>query len=242
MNALFENFKFNNSTNSSETHTKSHSKDFSSNLTQINNLNLKEIYNKENYTCLNNHENININKIVQLLNELNFKYLKERQLKKVMDISAKNYKKEKNMVNIHEYEKSEKKSKFAVDSCSEVKKFKTELCHSWELTGSCKYGLNVIYIFIIYISIFLLQCVFAHGINDLRSPLEKEKKYSYKTKLCKQFFCEGYCPYGKRCQFSVQKKIISYISLLNQIEKSQKITKKFSKAPRLDVFKNIAKI
>ena len=154
MNALFENFKFNNSTNSSQIHTKWDSKDFSSNSTQINNLNLKDIYTKENYTCLNNHENINIIKIVQLLNELNFKYFKERQLKKVMDTSAKNYPKEKNMINTHEYEKIEKKSKFAADSCSEVKKFKTELCHSWELTGSCKYGLNVIYIFIIYISIF----------------------------------------------------------------------------------------
>ena len=26
---------------------------------------------------------------------------------------------------------------------SEIKKFKTELCHSWELIGTCKYGLNV---------------------------------------------------------------------------------------------------
>lgn len=26
---------------------------------------------------------------------------------------------------------------------SEIKKFKTELCHSWELTGTCKYGINV---------------------------------------------------------------------------------------------------
>lgn len=26
---------------------------------------------------------------------------------------------------------------------SEFKKFKTELCHSWELTGTCKYDLNV---------------------------------------------------------------------------------------------------
>jgi len=55
------------------------------------------------------------------------------------------------MVNIHECEKFEKKSIYAADSISEVKKFKTELCHSWELTGTCKYGLNVIYILIIYI-------------------------------------------------------------------------------------------
>ena len=29
------------------------------------------------------------------------------------------------------------------NSFSEIKKFKTELCHSWELAGTCKYGLNV---------------------------------------------------------------------------------------------------
>ena len=146
MNALLENFKFSNSSNSSETHAKSHSKDFFSNLTQINNPNLKEINTKEIYTYLNNHENINLIKIVHLLNELNFKYFKERQLKKVIDTSDNNFKKEKSMVNIHDYEKVEKKNKHSADSFSEVIKFKTELCHSWELTGTCKYGLNVIYI------------------------------------------------------------------------------------------------
>ena len=30
-----------------------------------------------------------------------------------------------------------------LNSLSEVKNFKTEICHSWELTGTCKYGLNV---------------------------------------------------------------------------------------------------
>ena len=35
------------------------------------------------------------------------------------------------------------KNKNIIDSLSEVKKFKTELCHSWELTGTCKYGENV---------------------------------------------------------------------------------------------------
>ena len=57
MNALFENFNFINSSNSSDTHIKSHSKDFFSNLTQINNPNLKEINTKEIYTCLNNQGN-----------------------------------------------------------------------------------------------------------------------------------------------------------------------------------------
>ena len=64
----------------------------------------------------------------------------------------------KNMVNSHEYENNENKSKYAVDSFSEVKKFKTELCHSWELTGTCKYGLNVIYFFIIYNIYFIIVC------------------------------------------------------------------------------------
>ena len=30
-----------------------------------------------------------------------------------------------------------------LDYLSEFTKFKTELCHSWELTGTCKYGINV---------------------------------------------------------------------------------------------------
>ena len=38
---------------------------------------------------------------------------------------------------------NDKKNSNIVDSLSEIKKFKTELCHSWELTGTCKYGQNV---------------------------------------------------------------------------------------------------
>ena len=72
--------------------------------------------------------------------------------------------------------------------------------------------------------------------------MKQEKKGAYKTKLCKQFFYDGYCPYGARCQFSHQKKKISYINLLNQVIQSKKITKKFLNAPRLDVFKNISKM
>jgi hypothetical protein len=72
--------------------------------------------------------------------------------------------------------------------------------------------------------------------------LKKEKKSLYKTKLCNQFFQSGYCPYGKRCQFSHKKENISYINLLKQIIQNKKITKNFSKAPRLDIFKNISKL
>ena len=39
-------------------------------------------------------------------------------------------------------------NKTNLDFISEFTKFKTELCHSWELTGTCKYGVNVLkYIF-----------------------------------------------------------------------------------------------
>ena len=106
-----------------------------------------------------------------------------------------------------------KKNTNIVDSLSEVIKFKTELYHSWELSGNCKYGENVIkYIYFNIIYFFItLQCVFAHVIFDLRNPIKEEKNSSYKTKLYKQFFCCGYCPYGKRCQISHKKKRISYI-------------------------------
>jgi hypothetical protein len=55
-------------------------------------------------------------------------------------------------------------------------------------------------------------------------------------------FCEGYCPYGKRCQFSHKKYKLSYINILEQIIKNKKISKKLIKAPRLEVFKNITKV
>lgn len=140
MNALFENFKLNNSSNTSEIFAKPYSKDFYPNKTTNSNQNLTEKNPNKIYSYLISDENLN--KIAQSLNELNFKYFKERQTKNDMDINAKNLTKEKNK-NGHECEKNEKKNKYTFDSLSEVKKFKTELCHSWELTGTCKYGLNV---------------------------------------------------------------------------------------------------
>ena len=44
---------------------------------------------------------------------------------------------------------NDQKNRNILDSLSEVKKFKTELCHSWELTGTCKYGENVSIIILI---------------------------------------------------------------------------------------------
>lgn len=61
--------------------------------------------------------------------------------------------------------------------------YKTELCRSYEDTGSCRYG---------------TKCQFAHGKEELRPVLRHPK---YKTEICKTFFNEGTCPYGRRCRF-----------------------------------------
>lgn len=61
--------------------------------------------------------------------------------------------------------------------------YKTELCRSWEETGSCRYG---------------SKCQFAHGKNELR-PIARHPKY--KTEICRTFATNGTCPYGTRCRF-----------------------------------------
>merc|ERR1712137_513500 len=61
--------------------------------------------------------------------------------------------------------------------------YKTELCRSFEDTGSCRYG---------------TKCQFAHGKAELRPVLRHPK---YKTEVCKTFYNTGTCPYGRRCRF-----------------------------------------
>jgi len=61
--------------------------------------------------------------------------------------------------------------------------YKTELCRSFEETGTCRYG---------------SKCQFAHGSAELRPILRHPK---YKTEVCKTFHTIGTCPYGKRCRF-----------------------------------------
>ncbi|KAJ3341598.1 hypothetical protein HDU93_004500 [Gonapodya sp. JEL0774] len=61
--------------------------------------------------------------------------------------------------------------------------YKTELCRSWEETGTCRYG---------------SKCQFAHSEAELRAV---ERHPKYKTELCKTFWESGTCPYGKRCCF-----------------------------------------
>jgi len=69
------------------------------------------------------------------------------------------------------------------DEISGQNLYKTELCRSFEETGSCRYG---------------TKCQFAHGREEQRPVLRHPK---YKTEVCKTFTQTGTCPYGKRCRF-----------------------------------------
>ncbi|XP_015241171.1 PREDICTED: zinc finger protein 36, C3H1 type-like 1 [Cyprinodon variegatus] len=62
-------------------------------------------------------------------------------------------------------------------------RYKTELCRTFEESGTCKYG---------------AKCQFAHGLDELRG-LSRHPKY--KTEPCRTFHTIGFCPYGARCHF-----------------------------------------
>ncbi|XP_062241221.1 mRNA decay activator protein ZFP36L1-like [Platichthys flesus] len=62
-------------------------------------------------------------------------------------------------------------------------RYKTELCRTFEESGTCKYG---------------AKCQFAHGMDEMRG-LSRHPKY--KTEPCRTFHTIGFCPYGARCHF-----------------------------------------
>ena len=90
------------------------------------------------------------------LENLNIKTKKDKinSNKKNSFDSSKENKNNKNIKKVDELNiKESDKNPKIIDTCSEVKKFKTELCHSWELIGTCKYGQNVIIFLLIFIII-----------------------------------------------------------------------------------------
>ena len=108
-------------------------------------------------------------------------------------------------------------------------KFKTEICHFWEMNGYCKFGEN---------------CAFAHGESELKN---RKMSFNYKTKPCKQFFELGYCSYGSRCQFSHKKEndktfSVSYLNILTNFvnNNNEKINENFLSKPRLVTFEILA--
>jgi len=63
-------------------------------------------------------------------------------------------------------------------------RYKTELCRHWQENGTCPHG---------------LQCLFAHGLNELKPFRGRHRKY--KTQLCKAFHSDGFCSFGPRCSY-----------------------------------------
>ena len=108
-------------------------------------INSKNYYNNS-YASFNNisNNNINMNFNLNYIDFNNFEYLKNgpkvlynNDNKEQHDLIKKN--------EIQNYGINELilQNKNNFDYLSELTKFKTELCHSWELTGTCKYGTNV---------------------------------------------------------------------------------------------------
>ena len=139
--------------------------------------------------------------------------------------SYKNYNK---IANWKSHRRSEDKNDFKT-------KWKTEICHYWEMYGFCKFGDS---------------CAFAHGSDELN---KRKLSNNYKTKPCKQFFELGYCTYGIRCQFSHKllkeykeksnedRNEVSYLKILLDFNNSSnQISHEIVKRPRLMTFENIA--
>lgn len=64
-----------------------------------------------------------------------------------------------------------------------MQKLKTEMCRYFEESGKCRFGQN---------------CVFAHGKEEIRTPVRHSK---YKTVRCASYHSTGFCRYGQRCQY-----------------------------------------
>ena len=160
MNALFENIKINILSNIQGKVGHLNSPDYYLNTKVDNNQNINEKLAKYNYNVLLNNEKIN--NLIQKFKELNIQYLKERQNPIEID-DKKNINNSKQSLNYREIiniNAQNDKKKNNIDSLSEIKKFKTELCHSWELTGSCKYGLNVSFIFYNnFLNLLIIVCL-----------------------------------------------------------------------------------
>ena len=135
------------------------------------------------------------------------------------------------------YKTSNWKSKKRSEDINDFKsKWKTEICHYWEMYGYCKYGDS---------------CAFAHGTDELN---KRKMSSNYKTKPCKQFFELGYCSYGVRCQFSHKllkecedkkssetQNEVSYLKILQDFNNSSnQISHEILKRPRLMTFEDIA--
>lgn len=76
------------------------------------------------------------------------------------------------------------------------------------MNGECKFSdkVNTYYIFcwkkflnFLKNKLIYKKCCFAHGKEELKAKINLPE--NYKTKPCKQYFTQGYCPYGKEFIF-----------------------------------------
>ena len=160
MNSFLENLNCNSSSNSHINNIdKKISIQFFNNIININNRNNYIYLELNSNNKLSQKEIENISSQLRQINKI------EKIKKASFDPSKENkniknlYFKEDMQTNTQEVFRNDKKNNNIADSLAEIKKFKTELCHSWELTGTCKYGQNVNQKFINYIifnySVFL---------------------------------------------------------------------------------------
>ncbi|KAK9286899.1 hypothetical protein L1049_015306 [Liquidambar formosana] len=63
--------------------------------------------------------------------------------------------------------------------------YKTDICRSWEDSGTCRYG---------------SKCQFAHGKEELR-PTRFITKNKSEAQMCKSYATTGCCMYGTKCRF-----------------------------------------
>ena len=141
-------------------------------------------------------------------------------------------KKEKEKEKNYHTTKKKKNSRLSEDYGNNYKtKWKTEMCHYWEMYGTCKFGDS---------------CAFAHGAEELN---QRKMSSNYKTKPCKQFFELGYCSYGIRCQFShkvlkecPEEDKVSYMKILKEFNNENNlISHEIVHRPRLKTFEDIFK-
>lgn len=120
---------------------------------------------------------------------------------------------------------TEAQKKYIEEEKKKDPKFKTELCKTYSLIGSCKYG---------------YKCRFAHGKEELVPKIITCPFYN--QRICKAFMEKGYCAYGERCNYKHNSGIYDKLPMDNQIPLIFSAASVFYKFNRLKVFKDLTEI
>ena len=109
-------------------------------------------------------------------------------------------------------------------------KYKTEVCKFWQINKCCRFNTT---------------CIFAHGSEEVRKT-STSSLFNYKTKKCSQFFENGFCENGEKCQFLHEVHLFSYkmaieLLVLNFFSINPIEIETLPKRPRLKIFENLTK-